>query len=349
MRYPLLERLTSDNGTLSEVRNKGAPNMQQIVVREHAGQLAHLQEVVERAKEYARQAKAENTLRAYRSDWAHFEEWCSRQGLAPLPAAPATVALYITALAEAGRTVSTIRRRLASISAVHQAAGHQSPTQDMQVKTIWAGIRRAKGTAQRQVAPVVTEHLRAIVGALQLDTLAGLRDRALLLVGFIGAFRRSELVGLNVEDLTPTAEGFVVTLRRSKTDQEGEGETKAIPYGANAETCPARALRAWLDAAGITSGPVFRAVNRHGQVSARRLSDRAVALIVKRSVEAVGLDASRFSGHSLRAGFATAAARAGASERDIARVTHHKSDRVLRRYIRDAQVFDNAALSAVGL
>src|SRR5690606_34664216 len=121
---------------LSEVRNKGAPNMQQIVVREHAGQLAHLQEVVERAKEYARQAKAENTLRAYRSDWAHFEEWCSRQGLAPLPAAPATVALYITALAEAGRTVSTIRRRLASISAVHQAAGHQSPTQDMQVKTI---------------------------------------------------------------------------------------------------------------------------------------------------------------------------------------------------------------------
>lgn len=323
--------------------------MQQIVVREHAGQLAHLQEVVERAKEYARQAKAENTLRAYRSDWTHFEEWCSRQGLAPLPAAPATVALYITALAEAGRTVSTIRRRLASISAVHQAAGHQSPTQDMQVKTIWAGIRRAKGTAQRQVAPVVTEHLRAIVGALQLDTLAGLRDRALLLVGFIGAFRRSELVGLNVEDLTPTAEGFVVTLRRSKTDQEGEGETKAIPYGANAETCPARALRAWLDAAGITSGPVFRAVNRHGQVSARRLSDRAVALIVKRSVEAVGLDASRFSGHSLRAGFATAAARAGASERDIARVTHHKSDRVLRRYIRDAQVFDNAALSAVGL
>lgn len=323
--------------------------MQQIVVREHAGQLAHLQEVVERAKEYARQAKAENTLRAYRSDWTHFEEWCSRQGLAPLPAAPATVALYITALAEAGRTVSTIRRRLASISAVHQAAGHQSPTQDMQVKTIWAGIRRAKSTAQRQVAPVVTEHLRAIVGALQLDTLAGLRDRALLLVGFIGAFRRSELVGLNVEDLTPTAEGFVVTLRRSKTDQEGEGETKAIPYGANAETCPARALRAWLDAAGITSGPVFRAVNRHGQVSARRLSDRAVALIVKRSVEAVGLDASRFSGHSLRAGFATAAARAGASERDIARVTHHKSDRVLRRYIRDAQVFDNAALSAVGL
>ena len=323
--------------------------MQQIVVREHAGQLAHLQEVVERAREYARQAKAENTLRAYRSDWAQFEEWCSRQGLAPLPAAPATVALYITALAEAGRAVSTIRRRLASISAAHQAAGHQSPTQDMQVKTIWAGIRRAKGTAQRQVAPVVTEHLRAIVGALQLDTLAGLRDRALLLVGFIGAFRRSELVGLNVEDLTPTAEGFVVTLRRSKTDQEGEGETKAIPYGANAETCPARALRAWLDAAGITSGPVFRAVNRHGQVSARRLSDRAVALIVKRSVEAVGLDASRFSGHSLRAGFATAAARAGASERDIARVTHHKSDRVLRRYIRDAQVFDNAALSAVGL
>ena len=165
--------------------------MQQIVVREHAGQLAHLQEVVERAREYARQAKAENTLRAYRSDWAHFEEWCSRQGLAPLPAAPATVALYITALAEAGRAVSTIRRRLASISAAHQAAGHQSPTQDMQVKTIWAGIRRAKGTAQRQVAPVVTEHLRAIVGALQLDTLAGLRDRALLLVGFIGAFRRS--------------------------------------------------------------------------------------------------------------------------------------------------------------
>lgn len=322
--------------------------MQQLVKKEHAGQLAHLQDVTERAKEYAQQSKAENTLRAYRSDWRLFVEWCDLQGLASLPAAPATVALYLTAEAEAGRATSTLSRRLSSISQAHQAAKHDSPTHDLQVRTVWAGIRRAKGTAQKRVAPVVTEELRAMVDALP-DTLAGLRDRALLLVGFVGAFRRSELVSIDAEDLTPTAAGFVLNLQRSKTDQEGEGEQKAIPYGSNPSTCPVRALQAWLEAAGIESGPVFRGVNRHGHVAAGRLSGRSVANIIKRHAEAVGLDAERYSGHSLRAGFATSSARAGAQERDIARVTGHRSERILRRYIREGQLFENPALDAVGL
>lgn len=318
------------------------------LVPKEPGQLANLGEVASRAKEYMGQAKASNTVKAYRSDWNHFAAWCEGQGLDSLPAAPQTVALYLTALAEAGRKASTLQRRLSSISQAHQMAGHDSPTRDIQVRTVWAGIRRAKGTAQTRKAPAVIEDVRAMVEALP-DSLGGLRDRALLLVGFVGAFRRSELVGLDVEDIRPTSEGLVVTLRYSKTDQEGAGEEKALPYGANPATCPVRALQAWLEAAGITEGPVFRSVNRHGQVGATRLSDRSVANIVKRSAEGAGLDPSRYSGHSLRAGFATSAARAGAEERDIARVTGHSSERILRRYIREGKLFRNPALYCMGL
>lgn len=311
-------------------------------------QLADLVEVASRAKEYMGKAKAANTVKAYRSDWKHFTTWCAEQGLESLPATPQTVALYLTALAEAGRKASTLQRRLSSISQAHQAAGYESPTHDMQVRTVWAGIRRTKGTAQTRKAPIVIEELRAMVEALP-DGLGGLRDRALLLVGFIGAFRRSELVGLDVEDFRPTSEGLVVTLRHSKTDQEGAGEEKALPYGTNPATCPVRSLQEWLEAVGITEGPVFRPVNRHGQVGSTRLSDRSVANIVKRSAERVGLDPSLYGGHSLRAGFATSAARAGIEERDIARVTGHSSERILRRYIREGKLFHNPALYCMGL
>lgn len=312
------------------------------------GQLTHLEEVAGRAKEYIGQAKAANTIKAYRSDWNHFVAWCQDQGLDSLPATPQTVALYLTALAEAGRKASTLQRRLSSISQAHQAAGYPSPTHDIQVRTVWAGIRRVRGTKQEQVAPIVTEDLRAMIDALP-DNLSGLRDRALLLVGFICALRRSELVSLDVEDLRPTPEGLVATLRRSKTDQEGQGEEKALPYGSSPATCPVRAVQAWLKASGITAGPLFRSVNRHGQVGSSRLSDRAVANIIKRAAEGAGLDPALYSGHSLRAGFATSAARAGAEERDIASVTGHKSERILRRYIRQGLLFRNPALYVVGL
>lgn len=312
------------------------------------GQVVALSEVASRAKEYMGQAKSKNTVKAYRSDWNHFVAWCEGQGLESLPAAPQTVALYLTALAEAGLRASTLQRRLSSISQAHQAAGHQSPTHEMQVRTVWAGIRRVRGTEQRQVAPAVVEDVKAMIDALP-DSISGLRDRALLLVGFVGAFRRSELVSLNAEDFRATSEGVVITLHRSKTDQEGAGEEKALPYGANEATCPVRALKAWLEGAGITAGPVFRSVNRHGGVGATRLSDRAVANIIKRAAEGAGLDPALYSGHSLRAGFATSAARAGAEERDIARVTGHRSERVLRRYIRQGKLFRNPALHSIGL
>jgi integrase len=260
-----------------------------------------------------------------------------------------TCEIHLTvALAEAGRKASTLQRRLSSISQAHQAAGYPSPTHDIQVRTVWAGIRRVRGTKQEQVAPVVTEDLRAMIDALP-DNLSGLRDRALLLVGFVCAFRRSELVSLDLEDIRATSEGLVITLHRSKTDQEGEGEEKALPYGSNPVTCPVRAVQDWTNAAGITSGPVFRPVNRHGQVGATRLTCRSVASIIKRAAERAGFDSTLYSGHSLRAGFATSAARAGAEERDIAQVTGHKSERVLRRYIRQGQLFRNPALDVIGL
>ena len=180
------------------------------------------------------------------------------------------------------------------------------------------------------------------------DNLLGLRDRALLLIGFAGAFRRSELVSLDVEDVEECAEGLRVTLRRSKTDQEGAGEVKGIPYGRKLETCPVRALRAWLEAAGITAGPIFRSVNRHGQVQPGRLSDKAVALVVKRAAEAAGFDATRYAGHSLRTGLTTSAAAAGVQERDIMRQTGHRSVNMVRRYIREGELFRSNAAAQVG-
>lgn len=355
LKYPDLPSiLGSDKRTVSEASREGighpmhteSPQAHLPAVTGPAA--VALGTLAARARDYAGQAKAPNTLRAYRSDWGHFTAWCAEHGLESLPAAPETVALYLTQLAEAGRKASTLQRRLSAISQAHQAAGQASPTQHAAVRATWAGIRRALGTAAAGKAPALTETVRAMVGALP-DTLGGLRDRALLLLGFAGAFRRSELVGLNVEDLSVTGAGLVVTLRRSKTDQEGTGRPVGIPYGSSADTCPVRAVQAWCAAAGITSGPLFRAVNRHGQVAAGRLSDKAVALVVKRAAAAAGLDPQHYAGHSLRAGLATSAAAAGVSERAIMRQTGHTSERMVRRYIRDGSLFRDNAAAAVGL
>jgi len=213
---------------------------------------------------------------------------------------------------------------------------------------VWAGIRRAKGTAQAGKAPALTADVRAMVATLP-DTLLGVRDRALLLLGFAGAFRRSELVGLDVADLEAGRAGLVVALRRSKTDQEGAGRKLGVPYGAHPATCPVRAVQEWLDATGLTAGPLFRSVNRHEQLQPGRLSDKAVALVVKRTAAAAGLDPARYAGHSLRAGLATAAAMAGASERSIMAQTGHRSERMVRKYIRDGQLFRDNAAATVGL
>lgn len=311
---------------------------------------AHLTPLAEQAQSFARQAKAKATLRAYGADWTDFHDWCAGHGLPSLPAAPATVALYLAELANTGRKVGTIARRLAAISKAHQAAGLESPTsmKHAAVSETWKGIRRAKGTAPAQKTAVLTADVRAMVAKLPAGLL-GIRDRALLLVGFAGAFRRSELVGLNYEDCEFTRDGLTVTLRRSKTDQEGEGRKVGIPYGSNPDTCPVRALQAWIDAAGIEAGALFRYVNRHGHVQPGRLSDKAVALVVKRYAAAAGLDASKYAGHSLRAGLATSAAIAGASERSIMAQTGHRSVAMVRRYIRDGNLFRENAAATVGL
>jgi site-specific recombinase XerD len=269
-------------------------------------------------------------------------------GFDPLPAAPETVALYITSLVDQGRKASTIQRRLTAISQAHKTAGYATPTTSPGVRAVWSGIRREHGTAQAGKAPVMTVDLRAMVETLP-DSLSGLRDRALLLVGFAGGFRRSELVALDTADVEETADGLVVTIRRSKTDQDGQGRRIGLPYGSNPATCPVRALRAWGEASGIIEGPLFRPINRHGQLQDRRLTAQSVALVVKRVAEAAGLDPARFSGHSLRSGLATSAAAAGVSERSIMNQTGHKSVVMVRKYIREGSLFRDNAAAGVGL
>jgi integrase len=279
--------------------------------------------------------------------WCGTSRYAARQRACELPAAPEAVALYLTARAETCKT-STLQRRLSSISQAHQAANLESPTQNAAVSAVWAGIRRAKGTAQQGKAPCVTADLRQMIEALP-DNLLGVRDRALLLIGFAGAFRRSELVSLNREDVEVTNEGLVITLRRGKCDQEAAGRKVGVPFGSNPATCPVRSLKAWLEASEITTGPLFRSVNRHGQLQPVRLSPKAVALTVKKRAAEAGLDAAKFSGHSLRSGLATSAAASGASERAIMAQTGHRSLATVRKYIRPASLFLENAASSLGL
>jgi integrase len=308
---------------------------------------ATLESVADDARRYIASAKAPATLRAYRSDWAHFTTWCDTHGRDALPTEPETVALYLSDLARTAKP-ATLQRRLSSISQAHQAAGHPTPTADPVVRAVHAGIRRSKGTAATVKAPAVTAELRAMVEHLPGD-LRGARDRAMLLVGFAAALRRSELVALDVADVAETPEGLVVTLRRSKTDPEGGGRKIGVPYGSHPATCPVRALRAWAEVAGIADGPLFPTIDRAGRLGATRASDRCVARAVQRAAQGAGLDPARYAGHSLRAGLATSAAAAGASERSIMNQTGHKSLPILRRYIRDGSLFTDNAAATVGL
>ena len=303
---------------------------------------------VESARSYASDAMAGRTKAAYRSDWHTFTAWCESHGLEALPASPATVATYLSARADQGRKVATIARALASISQAHKVAGLDSPGSSAPVKLTMQGIRRRLGVAQRQVAPILPGDLRRMIEALPASTI-GTRDRAILCVGFAGAFRRSELADLDVADLHFGADGLIITLRRSKTDQDGAGRKVGIPYGGTHATCPVRAVQAWQATAGIESGPLFRQVDRHGNVGAERTTGKTVARVVKRSAELVGLDPSQVSGHSLRAGLATAAAKAGKSERAIMRQTGHRSVAMVRRYVRDADLFSDNAAAGIGL
>ena len=229
-----------------------------------------------------------------------------------------------------------------AISQAHKMANYDSPTSNAAVRETLKGYKRQVGTAPNQKAPLTVEHLRRMLESLP-NSLIGSRDRALLLLGFAGGFRRSEIVGLDIDDIEFVPRGMVVTLRRSKTDQEGEGRRLGIPFGSGEETCPVRALHSWLEGADIKSGPLFRAVDRHCNVASTRLTDRTVARVIKRLAHKVGYDATDFSGHSLRAGLATSAAESGKSERVIMATTGHRSEKMVRKYIREGNLFRDCA------
>lgn len=342
------------------------------LARSSRAEATSIAELLEQAQIFAERARAAATHRAYASDWADFAVWCEARHRAALPATPETIAAYISDLANQRRLKNTtIQRRLAAISQIHQLAGHPSPTKDGRVKEVWKGMRRSpdrqrirEATAaelailQRMVAtlepprgedPIVSQRLQVIRA----------RDRALLLFGFTGGFRRSELVALDVEDISEDEHGLVALVRRSKNDPEGEGLEKVIPYGSSLATCPVRAWRAWLAVSQISSGPAFRGVDRHGRVGTARtgrpgqpdgrLTSDAVSRIIKRCARQAGYDPERFSGHSLRAGFVTTAAERGATEAEIMEQTGHKTERMVRRYIRRGTRWSNPAAAKLGL
>jgi integrase len=289
--------------------------------------------LVRSANAYANEARSKRTREEYAKQLAGFSAWCAEQGLCPLPAAPQTVALYLAARADEGRKVSTIALALAAISQAHQVAGYPTPRSDRLVKETWKGVRRRLGIAPDQKSPVSAKDIRRMVDALPAGIL-GLRDRALVTLGFAGGFRRSELVALDAADLTFVSEGLEAIVRRSKTDQEGAGLTKVVAYGSDPATCPVRALQDWLELAAIGEGPVFRPVNRHEQLSSQRLTGHAVAAIIKRVAKRAGMPTPELSGHSLRAGFVTEAKKNGADDAAIMDQTGHKSLAMVHRYHR---------------
>lgn len=290
----------------------------------------------DKVREYIRESLARNTQIAYQSDLAHFECWGGR-----IPAAPETVANYLAAFADS-LSIATLNRRLAALSKAHRSRGLSTPTTAELVKSTVRGLRRIKGTAQRQAHPLIKEDLIVALEATG-DRLKDARDRALLLLGFAGGFRRSELVGLACADVEAVRQGLIVHLRRSKTDQNGEGRKIGIPR-AKGRWCPVAALEQWIDRSGIIEGAVFRPVDRHGWIGQKSLSAEAVCLIVKDRVRSAGINPVGYTGHSLRSGFVTSAAQAGVSSWKIRRQTGHASETMLARYIREAELFlSNAA------
>jgi integrase len=279
---------------------------------------------------------SENTRRAYRSD---LKAWGGQ-----LPADPSTVASYLAAHAET-LSVATLVRRLATISKAHQARGLPNPCRSEIVRATLRGIKRTRGIAQREAKPLLKEDLFRVLDAMG-ESMKAARDRALLLIGFAGGFRRSELVALDFADIERVRQGMIIVLRRSKVDQVGAGRKIGIPYG-RTRNCPIVALDHWLAVSGIDNGSIFRPVDRQGRVATERLSGEAVSIVIKERVAAVGMDASGFSGHSLRAGFATSAAQAGVPSFKIRAQTGHASDAMLARYVRDGELFTGNAAGAL--
>jgi integrase len=289
--------------------------------------------------ELIHQSIAQSTRIAYDSDLRHFAAWGGT-----LPATPAMIASYIAAHAGV-LAVATITRRIATLSKAHQVMGEQNPCQAALVKATLRGLRRKQGTAQKQAKPLLKEELFAILDPVG-DSMKDVRDRALLLLGFAGGFRRSELVGLDFADIAIVRQGLIVTLQRSKTDQEGAGRKIGIPHG-RTQHCPVAAVTAWLARSAITQGAMFCPVTRYGHLQPARLSGDAVSEVIRERLSAIGMNPEGYSGHSLRAGFATSAAQAGVSTLKIRQQTGHASDAMLSRYVRDGELFVGNAINVL--
>jgi integrase len=340
------DALTRDNPHLSRSTNSlpkdpdSAPNDDNLpTFRGQACASTCTNDIPEQVAALVEASIAENTRRAYRSDFAHFATWGGE-----MPADPAVVASYLAAHAET-LSVATLVRRAATISKAHGAKGLPNPCRSEIVRATLRGIKRTRGIAQRQAKPLLREDLFRVLDAMG-EGVKDARDRALLLIGFAGGFRRSELVGLDFADVERVRQGMVILLRHSKTDQEGAGRKVGLPFG-RTRHCPILALEGWLAVSGIDDGPIFRPVDRHGHVAAERLSGEAVSLVIKERAATAGIDPTGFSGHSLRAGFATSAVQAGVSTLKIRAQTGHASDAMLGRYIRDGELFVGNAAGAL--
>ena len=297
-------------------------------------------------------SKSDNTLRAYKSDFKDFGLFCAKNGFISLPSEPKVISLYLTHLSTKDIKMSTLKRRLVSIGVIHKLKGHYLDTKHPSIIENIMGIKRRKGSSQKGKKPILISDLKILIKAIDKqknDEIKKLRDRTIILIGFSGGFRRNEIVSLNYDDLEFMPEGLKITLRRSKTDQYGEGTLKGLPYFDNPEYCPVLSIKKWLDFSKINTGPVFRRFNKGSKLSEKRLTDQTVALLIKQYLKLAGIDSRNFSGHSLRSGFATSAAESGAEERTIMAMTGHKSTEMVRRYIKEANLFKNNALNKIKL
>ena len=295
-------------------------------------------------------SKASNTVRAYKSDFNDFELFCAQNGFKSLPSEPKIVSLYLTYLSTKDVKMSTLKRRLVSIGVIHKLKGHYLDTKHPSIIKNIMGIKRRKGSIQKGKKPLLINNLKQIINVIdkeKIEEIKKLRDRSIILIGFSGGFRRNEIVSLDYEDLDFVQEGLKISIKRSKSDQFGEGSIKGLPYFDNSQYCPVVSIRKWIEISKINSGPLFRRFTKGSKLSDNRLSDQTVALLIKDYLKIAGIESRNYSGHSLRSGFATSAAESGAEERSIMAMTGHKSTEMVRRYIKDANLFKNNALNKV--
>jgi site-specific recombinase XerD len=295
-------------------------------------------------------SKADNTIRAYKSDFSDYDLFCAKNGFKSLPSEPKIVSLYLTYLSTKEVKMSTLKRRLVSIGVIHKLKGHYLDTKHPSIIENLMGIKRRKGSVQKSKKPLLINDLKNIINVIdeeKIEEIKKLRDRSIILIGFSGGFRRNEIVSLDYDDLDFVKEGLKINLKRSKTDQFGEGSVKGLPYFDNTQYCPVVSIRKWIEISKIKSGPLFRRFSKGSKLSESRLSDQTVALLIKNYLRIAGIESRNYSGHSLRSGFATSAAESGAEERSIMAMTGHKSSEMVRRYIKEANLFKNNALNKI--